>query len=186
MAMEHEVKARLDDPARLRQVLVSAGAKLRSARVFEDNYLLDDRELTLKRRSQVLRIRVQADETILTWKGPKGRAGAVKSREEIEVAAGDPGRLRDLLTRLGYAVVLRYQKYRDTWELGPVQVMIDDTPAGTFVEIEGEPDDVTRGVERLGIAASDLLEDSYPTLFFRILAERGDGSREMVFPPPGP
>jgi adenylate cyclase class IV len=43
-----------------------------------------------------------------------------------------------MLEGLGYSVVRRYQKIRETWRLGGVGIALDHTPIGDFAEFEGE------------------------------------------------
>ena len=59
-------------------------------------------------------------------------------REEIETEAASARRLLAILAALGYAPVFRYEKYREEFARRGVVIAIDETPIGTFVEIEGE------------------------------------------------
>ena len=54
--------------------------------------------------------------------------------------------------------------------------MIDETPIGTFLEIEGDAAGITAAAEALGFAPADYLTGSYAALF----AEAG-GKGDMVF-----
>ena len=45
------------------------------------------------------------------------------------------------------------------------QVAVDETPMGTFVEIEGAPPDIEEAANRLGQSRNDYILDSYPSLY---------------------
>jgi len=59
-----------------------------------------------------------------------------------------------------------------------VGVMVDETPIGNFLEIEGDPAGIDAVAARLGFARSDYITDSYHRLF--LLSGR---SGDMVFTP---
>jgi adenylate cyclase class 2 len=101
----------------------------------------------------------------------------VKSREERETGVGDPDALEGILHRLGYRTVFRYQKYRESWSQGGQAIEIDDTPIGTFLEIEGDTEGIHRVATALGYSATDYMLESYVALFFA-----GGGTGDMVFP----
>jgi adenylate cyclase class 2 len=54
--------------------------------------------------------------------------------------------------------------------------MLDETPIGNFLEIEGDPAGIDAAAARLGFARSDYITDSYHRLF--LLSGR---SGDMVF-----
>ena len=54
--------------------------------------------------------------------------------------------------------------------------MVDETPIGDFLEIEGDADGIHRAAAALGFAPADYVTDSYVTLFFAA-GRQGD----MVF-----
>jgi adenylate cyclase class 2 len=82
-----------------------------------------------------------------------------------------------ILERLGFRAAFRYQKYRETWSLLGQTVVVDETPIGDFLEIEGEAEGIHRAAEALGFTRADYLTDSYVGLFFA-----GGGKGDMVFP----
>lgn len=181
VAIETELKARVDDPDAVRATLRRLGARLVSASAFEDNLLLDDECGSLFGRGEALRVRTTGGGSILTWKGPRQRDRGVRSREELEVACPDGEGLVVILERLGFVGVFRYQKYRETWELEGAEIVLDETPVGHFLEIEAEEPLVREVVRRLDLPPESVVEESYPTLFRRLLGERGLPPNAMVF-----
>ena len=67
----------------------------------------------------------------------------------------------------------RYQKYREEFALDDVIVAVDETPVGTFVEIEGGDAGIAEMAEALGRGPADYLLDSYRRLY-RSTATRSD------------
>src|SRR5437016_10998091 len=93
-------------------------------------------DLQLHQRRCVLRVRLECGKTLLTFKGPV-EASDMKVREELETIVGDGLLLLRVLEELGFRVWFRYQKYREEFAHECVTVALDETPVGTFVEIEG-------------------------------------------------
>ena len=60
-------------------------------------------------------------------------------------------------------------------------VAIDETPVGTYVEIEGGEQDIATTTEALGRRPSDYVLDSYRGLFVRYCQERGLPVTDMLF-----
>ena len=95
-------------------------------------------------------MRIEPGTELLTFKGPV-QPSTMKLREELETPVGDCGvLLRPSSTRLGFRVWFRYEKYREEFALDDVIIAIDETPVGTFVEIEGSE----RGVDACAAARS--------------------------------
>ena len=67
--------------------------------------------------------------------------GNVKVREEREIEVQSAEEAMALFENLGYAVVRRYQKMREEWQLGGVTIALDHTPIGDFAEFEGAAPD---------------------------------------------
>ena len=98
--------------------------------------------------------------------------------QEVELAAADADALEAILRGAGFRPVFRYQKYRETYRLGEVEIVVDETPIGTFLEIEGPPPQIHATASALGMGPRDYVTASYAALFF---ASGGKG--DMVFPP---
>ena len=106
--------------------------------------------------------------SLLTFKGPV-QPSMMKLREELETAVGDGTLMLRLLEELGFRVWFRYQKYREEFALArrDVIIAIDETPVGTYVEIEGGERGIATATGALGREAADYLLDSYRGLFVR-------------------
>ena len=102
----------------------------------------------------------------MTYKGPRIDSGEVKARVEIEVSVGEPDVLQSLLAALSLEPVFRYQKYREVYAWKDVEIVVDETPVGTFLEIEGPVEAVHAAAAALGYRRADYVTDSYADLFF--------------------
>jgi len=178
---ETEIKLRLASRAAGRRALMRLGVKRSVARHFEDNLLFDDASRTLLAGGGVLRLRRTPTTALLTYKGPRSVRQGVRSRLEIETRVEDGDSMQRILEGLGYRPRFRYQKYREAYRLGRCEIVLDETPIGVFLEIEGPPGSIHRIAAALGRSRADYVLDSYVSLFFAQGA-RGD----MVFPWRGP
>jgi adenylate cyclase class 2 len=170
--LEREVKLRFDDAQAARAAVLEAGATpLRSRRLQED-CLLDSADESLRRRRCVLRVRVESSKSLITFKGPV-QPSLMKVREELETVVADGSLLLRVLEQLGYRVWFRYQKYREEFALEDVIVAVDETPVGTFVEIEGGDRGIAELAIALGRGPSDYLLDSYRRLYELDCQRRG-------------
>lgn len=177
--VESEIKLRMPGPGPAREAVARLGATLSRPRHFEDNLLLDDAGGGLMATGRTLRLRRTDAGGVLTFKGPRRDREGVKSREEIEaeLPAAEADALLAVLRKVGFAPVFRYQKYRETYRYGEVEIVVDETPIGTFIEIEGRLPQIHAAAAALGRGPADYITDSYASLF---LASGGRG--DMVFP----
>jgi adenylate cyclase, class 2 len=173
---ETEIKLRAESPEAARQALTAIGAVLESVRHLEDNLVFDDDRSSLRERGGLLRLRETPHENVLTYKGPANTSDGVRHRTELEVIVSDAGITRRMLEGLGFRVRFRYQKYREAYAWKDLEIVVDETPFGTFFELEGEPRSIHDAAAALGYGRDDYITDSYAALFF---ASGGVG--DMVF-----
>jgi adenylate cyclase, class 2 len=192
---EIELKFPIDDLARLQSRLPSLGFQLETPRTFEQNTLYDTPGRALRALKQILRIRRYGDTWTVTHKRrphPTADARAdpaprYKVRIETETRVDDGLALASLFEQLGYVPVFRYEKYRTEWSHTPSPIeramvaaasppsdvplnpsfhlVLDETPIGTYAELEGPPAWIDATVSALGIDPATCLTDSYGRLF---------------------
>jgi len=178
--LEREIKLRFAEVAEARAAVLAAGATPFRGRRLQEDCLLDTADEMLRRRRCVLRIRMESGKSFVTFKGPPQTA-VMKVREELETLVGDGELLLRLVEQLGFHVWFRYQKYREEYTWEDVIVAVDETPVGTFVEIEGSERGVTSMAEALSRTPAEYVTDSYRSLFVRYCQERGLPKTDMVF-----
>ena len=166
---ETEVKFFVQDLKRIEMRLQELEAHLFQPRVHEVNLRFDNKKGELRKNFRVLRLR-QDSEAKFTYKGPsEERAGGVLTRKEIEFTVGSFDAAKEFLELLGFVPVVFYEKYRTTYELHGVHIMLDELPYGTFVEIEGEDIDALQKVSKLLALRWDaMVKAGYHALFERI------------------
>ncbi|MDX2437957.1 MAG: class IV adenylate cyclase [Acidobacteriota bacterium] len=177
--IETELKIPVADLAMIRSRLAVLDARLISESKREVNLLLDTRDHELSGRGCVLRLRKYGDLRILTFKGPASYDGPIKVRPEHEVLIEDLEKMQTVLEALGFVGVARYEKDRETWRAGPVEIVLDHTPMGDFVEVEG-PSELLESVTRsLGLDPHHAVRGSYMSLWTEFRA----CNSEMKLPP---
>lgn len=165
LEIEVKIKVQLLDP--WRQKIKLLPAVLKAARVFEENIVFDTTQKRLKKRGILLRLRRQGMQSILTMKLPVQGNSVYKVREETEVEISDFTSMKKIIQAIGFRVFFIYEKYREVFNVLGVRIMIDETPIGNFIEIEGNPDRIDAVAARLGFTAADYITDSYYQLFLR-------------------
>lgn len=178
---ELEVKYIVADLAKLEQRLQAIGALLESERTHEINLRFDTPDGALQMDQRVLRLR-QDRAVRLTYKGPSTSELGVRVRTEIEFSVDDFDKARRFLEALGYQVALMYEKYRTTYTLGGVEILLDELPYGDFVEIEGSNPQVIRQLnDRLGLDWERRAPESYTVLFDSLRTRLELSFRDLSF-----
>jgi adenylate cyclase class 2 len=182
-----------------------------TGRVHEWNVLFDTPQGDLAKHGQLLRIRTETPEAkskkskaapakrvLLTFKRPIEpktplSSGAqenhrYKAREELEIAVTDDAVLTKIFEGLGMRGWFRYEKHRTTFRLPPASswakgllIEIDETPIGTFVELEGPPAAIDRAAHELGFAQNDYIVKNYLALYVEECRRLGQEPQNMVF-----
>ncbi|MFQ5398872.1 MAG: class IV adenylate cyclase [Anaerolineae bacterium] len=163
--LEVEVKFLVPDLAALRAALLSAGGHLHKPRVFERNVRFDTADDGLLQRGELLRLR-QDTAVTLTFKGipAEPSRSEAKVREEFEIKLDDFDTAAIILGRLGYQPKQVYEKYRETFRLGRIEVVLDEMPFGNFVELEGDEAAIKAAAAALGLDWNRRITTNYLAL----------------------
>lgn len=184
---EIELKFPISDPASLQSRLPQLGFHLQTTRTFEHNTLYDTPARDLRHQRQILRIRHYGDAWTVTHKRlPDTDADETryKVRIETETAVDDGSALAEIFQQLGYAPAFIYEKYRTEWSHPGernAHLVIDETPIGNYVELEGPPEWIDRTVRALGIDFATCLTDSYGKLFLNWKQRTGSAAEHLTF-----
>lgn len=178
-----EIKLRAPYPSAAAELLTTQGFTLSKPRVFERNAVFDTPAQDLRAANRLLRVREAGGECKLTFKGQPD-PGKHKSREELELDLSDARMFEQILARLGYQRSFVYEKYRTEFkdEETAGVATLDETPIGTFLELEGPAEWIDRTAARLGFAESDYITASYGKLYLDWCRERGVTPGNMVWP----
>ncbi|HUO60822.1 MAG TPA: class IV adenylate cyclase [Candidatus Acidoferrales bacterium] len=177
---EVEIKFVVHDVKALEQSLAANGFQLKTPPTFETNTLYDLPNQQLRRRGELLRLRLYGDKWKLTHKS-KGVAARHKTRVEHETTVGDGERMHSILTALGYSPSFVYEKFRSEWNDGRGEVVIDRTPIGDIAEIEGSPRWIDQTAKKLGVVREDYITQSYAEMFFAWKRRTKSKAQNMTF-----
>jgi adenylate cyclase class 2 len=182
-ATETEVKLRVTDPASTLERIAANGFRISQPREFEANTLYDTKDRTLFRNGMLLRLRQAGERGILTWKG-RTVPGPHKARPEMETAVGSLTTMAQILVQLGHQPVFRYEKYRTEFKKdgGGGVVVFDETPIGTYLELEGPGDWIDETAVKFGFSVRDYVLESYGSLYRNYCVEQNVEPTDMVFP----
>jgi len=184
MAIETEIKFRVGDLESLASHLEEIGFRLETPREFESNVLYDTPDRTMRARTEILRIRHYGGRCVVTHKrlpdvGPG--EDRHKHRIETETVVSDGDALAEIFRSLGLVEAFRYEKWRSEWSDGEGHCVVDETPIGSFAELEGTPEWIDRVAARLGVMPSDYMTLSYGRLFDQWRAERNSSAQHLTF-----
>ena len=162
-SFEIEQKYRCENLTAIREKLVGFKARLIN-KGFEQNELWDLNG-KLARKKSVLRLRRHGKVVELTFKGPR-----LKSKYSKRVELQSPveyAPTKAILTALGYRISRKYSKKREVYQLAQLVVTLDSLPRlGSYVELEGSVQDITRVASQLGFSEKDREERSYLAMLF--------------------
>jgi adenylate cyclase, class 2 len=203
---EIEIKLHVPDLRAMRRTLARLGAKAHG-RIFESNTLFDTSDSRLRKSGRLIRLRVEIraskrilparatassapQRAVLTYKAPI--AGATKARstrgykerEEIEMEVANSADLARILEGLGMRPGFRYEKYRTKYTLNNLpnlELDLDETPAGIFLELEGPRRQIDRAARLLGYTKSDYDSRSYWHLHQEYCQRRRINAPHMIF-----
>jgi adenylate cyclase class 2 len=177
---ELEVKFYLSRRKEMEAKLSSVGP-VSAPRVHEVNLRLDTTDLSLSSTGKLLRLR-QDTRARVTYKGAGSEEGGARLRQELEFTVSDFDTALALFEALGYQVYMMYEKYRTTYQLGNVEVTLDEMPTGDFLEIEGpDGESIRRAAVQLELNWEARILDSYTVLFERTRAQLGFDFRDLSF-----
>ncbi len=165
MSIEQEVKIKINSIDKIREALMELGAEIFRKRVFEDNTLFDFEDRRLQMAGKLLRLRKAGNRSTLTYKARVERESSnIKERIEIETLVDSPGHMAIICHGLGMTPRYRYQKYREEFKLYNTIIMIDETPIGNYIEIEGTKEQIHLIALKLGFGKESFITKSYTHL----------------------
>lgn len=183
-AAEIELKFPVTDVVAFHNGVARHGFRLVTERTLERNTLYDTPGRDLRNQRQLLRLREYGARNVVTHKRVADAAATdtrYKQRIETESEVEDPGALAEIFTQLGFGPVFRYEKFRTEWDDGEGHLVLDDTPIGTWAELEGPPEWIDRMRQALGVREEECLLDSYGMLFLNWKARTGSKAENLTF-----
>ncbi len=182
---ETELKFVVDDLLTFQAAVDQLGLTLKTPRTFEANTLFDTPDRRLRGKRQILRIREYGSKHLLTHKRLASEDAAdlrYKTRIETETEIEDHDALAEIFCQLGYCPAFRYEKFRTEWDAeGGGHLVLDETPIGTWAELEGEPAWIESMLASLCVSSERCTVESYGMLFLNWKARTGSSAENLTF-----
>ena len=188
---EIELKFPVPDPEALQTRLPQLGFQLATPRTFEHNTLYDTPNRDLRARRRILRLRQYGSLSTLTHKRLPDQQDPVdttryKIRIENETTIGNREAMAEIFLQLGFTPAFTYEKYRTEWSHSAdfditAHLVLDETPIGTYAELEGPTDWIDRTLVDLNVDPATSLTDSYGKLFLDWKQRTGSPAEHLTF-----
>ena len=184
-APETELKFAVEDIPDFRRRVLELGLGLRTERSFEENILYDTPGRDLRGKRQLLRIRGYGGRWLVTHKRVGDDDGAdqrYKVRIETETLVEDGDAMAEVFQQLGFGPVFRYEKFRTEWDAAEGgHLVLDETPIGTWAELEGEPRWIEEMLEKLQVGPERCTTESYGALFLHWKEQMASPVDDLTF-----
>lgn len=178
---EVEIKLAVGPAESQIRLLVDLKVELIHRRGYEENVLLDLPGLPLRARGGILRVRDFDGTSTVTYKEPAPGLDGYKVRREIETSVGNAGLVLQILESAGFHRVWKYAKFRTIYRDGPLFVLLDETPIGNYLELEGPREAIDAFAKRLGRSPSEYITSTYRTLHEDWCRKRGVPAGDLMF-----
>jgi len=180
---EIEVKLNVSDIGAMRALLRRSGWRVAKRRYHEKNAVYDRRDHSWLLAGRLMRVREAGGQGLLTVKLPVARQGIHKIREEHEVEVNDTRPLKRILEALDFEPAWQYEKYRTELRKAGQRgkILLDETPVGDFLELEGPPRWIDQTAIDLGFSTENYIVDTYRGLFVGYLEGKRSRTRDMLF-----
>lgn len=178
---EIEVKFIVDDLPAMRQRVLDMGAQITTPRSYEENLRFDTPEQRLTRQGCLLRLR-RDHRNRVTYKEPLAQPDPeFKVLHEYEVEVSDFAQTILLFEKLGFTPSQRFEKYRETFVCHGTEIVLDEVPFGTFMEIEGTRATIRLIIAALGLDFNARLTASYHDIFEAVCRTYQLSFQDMTF-----
>ncbi|MBS3174289.1 class IV adenylate cyclase [Candidatus Woesearchaeota archaeon] len=133
--IEIEVKALLENPEEIKNIILNKGAVLKEKK-YQHDILLDPPNTDFEKTDQVLRIRNTNGNWKIDYKSPR-LDNETKSRKEYTVKIEEGNQLKEIFSWLGFKTVGEIEKSRETYNFENMKINFDNvTNLGNFMEVE--------------------------------------------------
>lgn len=178
--LEVEVKFHISNLPDLKYRILELGAKSQG-RFFETNIRYEDAQNSFLQRESILRLRKDR-KTTLTFKSKSPDQNHIfKILRELEVEVSDFHIMQNILEALGFHEEQVYEKWRETLILNDLVFCLDTMPYGTFLEIEGNGNEIIESAQRLNLCWEHRILANYLSIFERIKTKLNLSFSDVTF-----
>ncbi|MBN2134101.1 MAG: CYTH domain-containing protein [Acidobacteria bacterium] len=193
--IETEIKLIIRDQQHLSEIKEFCKSSSTAVFRFEDDKLFDFEDNRLSEKSSIFRLRaayqfspdnneidLESVNYRFTWKSPADGDPGFKVMNEIELLVQGKQPVSEFIKSFQLSEIFHYQKFREIYHLEKTEILIDRTPMGFIVEIEGEQGEIDKLAEQFGFTRADYINKDYYCLWQDYREELGIQSKDMIFP----
>jgi len=179
MQTEIEAKFLHVDPTDVRQRLEKAGATCKQPMMLMRRVVLDNEDLQPK--NAFVRVRDEGHRIAMTYKQYDEQS--ITGAKEIEFSVSDYDAAVTFLEALGVKPKSTQEARREIWELGDVEVVIDEWPwIDPYIEIEGPSEEAVKEVaKKLDFNWNDAAFGDIMTAYRAQYPNTGTTRSDMVY-----
>ena len=136
--------------------------------VYQKTVMFDNADKLMEHTDGRIRLRQQGNKISLSYKRPLPSVGNEKKEVELETEVGNFEVMSNILRTMGYAPTTSYEKYTTFFKLKgqpEIHIEIQKYPFETFLEIEGNKEEIEKTAKQLGFDVKDALVKPADTLF---------------------
>jgi len=165
-SIEIELKFKIDD-SQIKKIVDNQNT-IAGKEVHQKTVMFDNVDKLMEHTDGRIRLRQQGNNASLSYKRPLPSVGNEKKEVEIETEVGDFEVMSNILRMMGYAPSTSYEKYTTAFKLksqSDMHIEIQKYPFETFLEIEGEKEEIEKAAKQLGFDIKNAIKKPVDTLF---------------------
>jgi adenylate cyclase class 2 len=163
--IEHEYKFLVDEPALWADRLIRIGFKATHPRALESTVMFDNPSGFMQETNGRVRLRSDGMSSRLSYKLPLEAIGGMKREVEHETGVESGAQAAAVLAGMGFEPVSSYERYRTSWRRGGVKADLDEFPFASYLELEGEPEDILAAAQEIELDPGQSTAEPCDTLF---------------------
>lgn len=142
---------------------------------YQQTVMFDNADQLMERTNGRIRLRQHGDKITVSYKKPLPSDGNYKKEIELETEVGNFDVMTDILKMMGYSPTTSYEKYTThlKFKNSDAELEIQKYPFATFLEIEGEKEEIEKVAKELNLDIKNSLTKPVDTLFCEWREKRG-------------
>ncbi len=143
--------------------------------IYQKTVMFDNANKLMEHTDGRIRLRQHGDKITLSYKRPLPSVGNEKKEVELETTVGDIEVTTHILRMMGYSPTTSYEKYitHIKFKNSDAELEIQKYPFATFLEIEGEKEEIEKIASELGLDIKKALNKPVDTLFCEWREKKG-------------
>lgn len=180
MPIEFEVKFYPVDKKEIVAKLQALGAELIQPEVIT-KAIIFNRTANRQVVADYIRVRHEGNKSKLSAKVHAKHDGDIADQKEVETVISDFEATVQILKQAGLKQSSHMEKYRETWQLGTSEIVIDTCPGlQTYIEIEDHSEQAVHATaEKLGFSWQDKIITSVVEIYMKVFNLSAEKTLEL-------